>query len=155
MGAGITDRLCPLAALAAGAALLTAAGVLRTMAIARRRRSRRPAAAQERRCGPAFAGRPVVFLILVAEAARSGLQELDRMQRSAAAGAATTQGMDQRGRLPDAVEFVLREPAVTAKSLAGHLRITLQAALRLLIALAKAGVVRETTGRRSFRAFAI
>ena len=48
-----------------------------------------------------------------------------------------------------------RQPAVTAKSLARHLRITPQAALRLLVALAKAGVVRETTGRRSFRAFAI
>ncbi|MBV8318482.1 MAG: hypothetical protein JOZ53_26375 [Planctomycetaceae bacterium] len=94
-------------------------------------------------------------MTLVAEATRSGLQELEKLQRAAAAGAALTAETDQRGRLPDAIDFVLREPAVTAKSPARHFRITPQAALRLLAALARAGVVRETTGRRSFRAFAI
>jgi hypothetical protein len=98
---------------------------------------------------------PGVFLTLVAEAARAGVQELDRLQRAAAAGAALTAATDQRGRLPDAINFVLRESAVTAKSLAQHLRIISQAALRLLAALARAGIVRETTGRRSFRAFAV
>ena len=92
---------------------------------------------------------------LVAKAARTGLQELSRLQNAAGAGAVLTQGIDQRGRLPEVVDFVLREPAVTAKSLARRLRITPQAALRLLTALARSGVVRETTGRRSFRAFAI
>jgi predicted ArsR family transcriptional regulator len=91
----------------------------------------------------------------VAEAARSGLQELARLQAAVAAGAALTQWTDQRGRLPEALDFVLREPAVTTKGLARHLRLTPQAALRLLTALARGGVVRETTGRRSFRAFAI
>lgn len=93
--------------------------------------------------------------MLVTEAARAGQQELSRLQAAATSGAALIQGIDQRGRLPEAADFVLREPAVTAKSLARRLRITPQAALRLLVALAKAGVVRETTGRRSFRAFAI
>ncbi|MBV8457903.1 MAG: hypothetical protein JO122_14960 [Acetobacteraceae bacterium] len=77
------------------------------------------------------------------------------MQRAAAAATALTREIDQRGRLSDAVNVVLRESAVTAKSLARHLRITHQAALQLLTALARAGVVRETTGRQSFRAFAV
>jgi predicted Rossmann fold nucleotide-binding protein DprA/Smf involved in DNA uptake len=94
-------------------------------------------------------------MTLVAEATRSGLQELERLDAAAVAGAALTQDIDQRGRLPDALDFVLREPVVTAKSLARHLRITPQAALRLLVMLEQAGAVRETTGRRSFRAFAV
>jgi HTH DNA binding domain len=167
MAAGITDCPSPLAALAAGAALLAAAGILHTIplpfwgaapALAAGDRDRLPrlrsdAASRASPAGPP--AWPAVFVMLVAEAARSGLRELERLQRAAAAGAALTTAIDQRGRLPGAVDFVLREPAVTAKSLARRLRITPQAALRLLTALAKAGVIRETTGRRSFRAFAI
>jgi HTH DNA binding domain len=167
MATGITDHPSPLAALAASAALLSAGAVLRTTplpfwgaapALAAADpdglpRLRSDAAARLSPAGsPAWPG---VFLTLVAEAARAGLQELDRLQRSAAASGVLTQGIDQRSRLSDAIDFVLREPAVTAKSLARQLRITPQAALRLLTALAKAGVVRETTGRRSFRAFAV
>jgi hypothetical protein len=139
MEAGVTECPSPLAALAAGAALFAAAGVLRTTplpfwgaapALAAADpdglpRLRSDAAAQLSPAGPPTW--PEVFLILVAEAARSGLQELDRLQRSAAAGAVLTQGIDRRGRLPQAVDFVLREPAVAAKSLARHLRITPQA----------------------------
>jgi HTH DNA binding domain len=155
-----------IAALAAGAAWSGARGILRTIALPFW--SAAPALAAgdpdslprlrsdaTTRAHPANAAWPGVFLILVAEAARAGLQEVDRLQRAAAAGAVQTQGIDPRGRLADAIDFVLREPAVTAKSLARYLRITPQAALRLLHALAKAGVVRETTGRRSFRAFAV
>jgi hypothetical protein len=167
MEAGITDLPSPLAALAASAALLALSGTLRTTplpfwgaasALAAGDpdglpRLRGDAAA---RASPAGSSAwPGVFLTLVAEAGRAGVQELDRLQRAAAAGAALTAATDQRGRLPDAIDFVLREPAVTAKSLARHLRVTPQAALRLVAALARAGVVRETTGRMSFRAFAV
>ena len=167
MTAGVTDHPSSLAALTAGAALLAAAGTLRTTPLPfwaaapalaagdpdSLPRLKSAAAARLSSAGPP--AWPGVFLALVAEAARAGLRELDRLQAAAAAGAALTAAIDQRGRLPDAVDVVLREPAVTAKSLARHLRITPQAALRLLTALAKAGAVRETTGRRSFRAFAI
>jgi hypothetical protein len=167
MVAGVTDRPSPLAALAAGAALLTAAGVPRTIPLPSwgaapalaagdpdsLPRLRSDAAARTSPAGsPAWPG---VFLTLVAEAARSGLQEMDRLQCLAAAGVVLIHGIDQRSRLSDAIDVVLREPAVTAKSLARHLRISPQAALRLLTVLAKSSVVRETTGRRSFRAFAI
>jgi HTH DNA binding domain len=167
MEAGVTDCPSPLAALAAGAGLLALSGSLRTIplpfwaaapALAAGDpdglpRLRSDAAARAFPAGPP--AWPGVFLTLVTEAARFGLQELNRLQRAAAVGAVLTAPIDQRGRLSDAVEVVLREPAVTAKSLARHLRITPQAALRLLTALARAGVVRETTGRRSFRAFAV
>jgi HTH DNA binding domain len=167
MEAGTADVPSPLTALAVGAALLAAAGILRTIplpfwgaapALAAGGpdglpRLRSDAAARLSPAGPP--AWPGVFLILVAEAARAGLQELDRLQTAAAAGAPLTAAIDQRGRLPDALVAVLEEPAVTARGLARRLRITPPAALRLLAALAKAGIVRETTGRRSFRAFAI
>ena len=100
-------------------------------------------------------GWPGVFLGLVAEAARAGLQELDRLQTAAQAGAALLAGLDPRARLPEVLDKVLREPVVTPKALSRGLRMTPQAALRLLSRLTNAGIVRETTGRQSFRAFAI
>jgi len=96
-----------------------------------------------------------VFLAMAAEAARVGLRELDRLQRMAAAGARLATGLDRRSQLPAAVGALLREPAVTPKSLAWSLRVTPQAALRLLRELDQAALVRETTGRRSFWAFAL
>jgi len=94
------------------------------------------------------------FLHLVAESARAGLRDLDRLLHAEAAGATLTSGLDKRSRLADAMELALRVPALTPKSLARRLRITHQAAIRLLTRLAEAGVVAEITGRRSFRAFA-
>jgi DNA-binding MarR family transcriptional regulator len=46
-------------------------------------------------------------------------------------------------------------PAVTARGLARQLGITPQGALQLLNRLLRAGVIREATGRRSFRAYVI
>jgi hypothetical protein len=167
MEAGITDLASPLAALAASAALLALSGTLRTIplpfwatapAFAAGDPDGLPLLRSDAAAGLCSAGPPVrsgVFLILVTEAARAGLQKLERLQSAAAAGAALPAAIDQRGRLPDALMAVLEEPAVTAKGLARRLRITPPAALRLLTGLAKAGIVRETTGRRSFRAFDI
>jgi DNA-binding IclR family transcriptional regulator len=64
-------------------------------------------------------------------------------------------GVGRRSRLPDAVAEALRAPAVTAESLARRLRVTPQAAARLLAGLEEGGVVREMTGRRSFRVWAV
>ena len=96
----------------------------------------------------------VVFLSLAAEAARAGLRELDRLQEAAQAGKKIGEALDKRSRLPAAVDLVLAAPVVTPRGLADRLGITLQAANRILVMLEKGGVVREVTGRGSFRAFA-
>jgi hypothetical protein len=174
MEAGITEVPAPVQAMAAGAAWLARAGCVRAVplpfwaaapALAQSARDQgvhdqaglptlRPQAA--RRLGldddPSW---PATFLALAAEAARAGLRELDRLEAAAAAGARLTAGLDRRSRLPEALAAVLHCPAVTAKGLAASLDVTPQAALRLIAELARAGIVRETTGRRSFRAFAL
>ena len=93
----------------------------------------------------------VEFLGCVAEAARIAGSELDRLLEVEAKGAALAR--TARSRLPDVLEAVLRMPIVTARSLAEKLRITPQAALALLRQLLVAGIVREATGRSSWRAF--
>jgi predicted Rossmann fold nucleotide-binding protein DprA/Smf involved in DNA uptake len=97
----------------------------------------------------------VVFLLMVAEAARAGSRTLAGLRQAEAAGVALAAGQDKRSRLPAVLDHLLRQPAVTAPALARRLEITPQATLRLLGQLAAAGVVSEITGRRSFRAFGI
>lgn len=104
---------------------------------------------------PESAGWEGDFLRLVAESARGGLRELDRLARAEATGRALAAQGGARSRLGAAVEAVLREPALTPKALAERIGVTHQAALQLLAALAEAGVVAEITGRRSFRAFSV
>jgi DNA-binding MarR family transcriptional regulator len=91
----------------------------------------------------------------VAESARAGLRELDRLSDAAQRGATLTTSLDRRSRLAEVLDAVLRTPALTPKALARQLRITPQAATRLLATLAEAGIVAEITGRKSFRAFAV
>jgi len=110
--------------------------------------------AASRLTGSARASWIVSFLVMTAEAARAGLRELDRLQAVAAAGGRLTAGADRRSRLPDAVASLLAVPALTPKALAVRLRLSPQAATRLLTQLAAAGLAREVTGRKSFRAFA-
>jgi hypothetical protein len=57
--------------------------------------------------------------------------------------------------LPDALDALLRVPVLTPKALAAQLRIVPQTATALLRMLQAKGVVREVTGRGSFRAFAV
>ena len=174
--AGITEMAAPLQAMAAGAALLAHAKCLRAIplpfwaavpALAQTGQDGRRDQGQvstlpelraeaARRLGLGAAPSwPATFLAMTAEAARAGLRELDRLEAAGAAGARLTAGLDRRSRLPEALAAVLRRPAVTAKGLAASLDVTPQAALRLLAELADAGIVRESTGRRSFRAFAV
>jgi hypothetical protein len=174
--AGITEVAAPLQAMAAGAALLAHAKCLRVIPLpfwaavpaltqaghdGRRDQGQvstlpelRAEAARRLGLGAAPSW-PATFLAMTAEAARAGLRELDRLEAAGAAGARLTAGLDRRSRLPEALAAVLRRPAVTAKGLAASLDVTPQAALRLLAELADAGIVRESTGRRSFRAFAV
>ena len=98
---------------------------------------------------------PVTFLHLVAEGARSGLRDLDRLVAAATQGRGLTAQVDRRSRLSDALDAALRTPALTPKALAGQLHVVPQTATALLHALQTAGLLREVTGRRSFRAFAV
>jgi HTH DNA binding domain len=99
---------------------------------------------------------PVTCLHLIAESARLALRELDRLEAAASAkGRGALAGTDRRSRLPDALDALLRAPVLTPKSLAAQLRIVPQTATALLRTLQAEGVVREVTGRGSFRAFAV
>jgi hypothetical protein len=98
---------------------------------------------------------PLAFLHLVAESARAGLRELDRLEAAAEQGRGLAAGLDKRSRLPDAIEALLRTPVLTPKALAGKLGIAPQTATALARELQAKGVVREVTGRGSFRAFAV
>jgi len=53
------------------------------------------------------------------------------------------------------MDAVLRLPIVTARRLARSLDVTPQAALALLRELMKAGIIREATGRASWRVFVL
>jgi hypothetical protein len=86
-------------------------------------------------------------------AAIVGLRELERLRQAEEKGRLL--GTTARSRLPDAMNCVLRAPIVTVNSLAKTLRVTPQAALGLLRQLMTAGIVRERTGRASWRAFAL
>lgn len=97
----------------------------------------------------------LTFLHLVAESARMGLRELERLEVAAAKARVLTTQADKRSRLPDTVDLLLRSPALTPKALAAKLRIAPQTATALLRALQTKAVIREVTGRGSFRAFAI
>jgi hypothetical protein len=93
------------------------------------------------------------FLDCVAAAAQNGLAELERLHRAEEKGRLL--GRTARSRLPEALQAVLRVPIVSAKDLAGTLDVTPQAALGLLRQLTDAGILREATGRASWRAFTL
>ena len=93
------------------------------------------------------------FLDCVAAAAKVGLDELARLRQ--AEDKSRLLGRTARSRLQDAAAAVLRAPIVTARDLAKELDVTPQAALGLLAQLVEAGIVREATGRASWRAFAL
>jgi DNA-binding MarR family transcriptional regulator len=91
------------------------------------------------------------FLDCVAAAAKVGLDELARLRQ--AEDKSRLLGGTARSRLHDAANAVLRAPIITARDLAKELGVTPQAALGLLRHLTEAGIVREATGRASWRAF--
>jgi HTH DNA binding domain len=93
------------------------------------------------------------FLECVTAAAMVGLRELERLRKVEEKGRLL--GATARSRLPDAFDAVLRASIVTASSLAKTLDVTPRAALGLLQQLVAAGIVREATGRASWRAFAL
>ena len=98
---------------------------------------------------------PVACLHLIAESARRGLQELDRLETAAEQGRGLLARSDRRSRLSDTLDALVRAPVLTPKALAAQLRIVPQTATALLRTLQAVGVIREVTGRGSFRAFAV
>src|SRR4051812_47085461 len=94
-----------------------------------------------------------VFLDCIAAAAKAGLDELERLNR--AEEITRSLGRTARSRLPDAANAVLRASIVTARDLAATLAISPQAALSLLRQLTEAGLVREATNQKSWRAFVL
>jgi hypothetical protein len=93
------------------------------------------------------------FLDCVTAAAKIGLDELGRLRRAEAQ--CRSLGRTARSRLQDAADTVLRRSIVTARDLADTLDVSPQAALGLLRQLAEAGLIREATGRASWRAFVV
>lgn len=91
------------------------------------------------------------FLECVAASALVGLRELSRLNEAEQKSRAIRS--TKRSRLPDAVDAVLRAPIVTTTSLAKSLDVSPQAAWALLRQLIAAGIVREATGRSSWRAY--
>jgi hypothetical protein len=98
---------------------------------------------------------PLAFLHLVAESAPAGLRTLDRLEAAAEKGRGLAAAADKRSRLPDAVDALLCAPVLTPKALAARLGIAPQTGTALLRELQAKGLVREVTGRGSFRAFAV
>ncbi|MGH7119285.1 MAG: helix-turn-helix domain-containing protein [Acetobacteraceae bacterium] len=93
------------------------------------------------------------FLDCVADAARAGRDELRRLQQAEEKAGPLARTV--RSKLPAAVEAILRAPVMTARGLAHSLDVTPQAALSLLRQLLAAGIIREATGRASWRAYVL
>lgn len=98
---------------------------------------------------------PLVFLANLAEGARRGLSELDRLNAAAAKAQALAAQERRHGQSGKAADIALRQPVVTAAGLATALGATPQGALLIIKRLMAAGILREATGRSSFRAFVI
>lgn len=167
MEAGIVDEPDPIQALAIAALLLARTGTLQAVplpvwtgfpGVGRVSDGGLPrlAPAATRRLGVrGEVGWRGAFLGLVAESARAGLRELGWLSEAAASGSRLAAARDRRSTLGQALEAVLAAPVITPSQLADQLRVTQQAARRLLGILAEAGIVREVTGRGSFRAYAV
>jgi hypothetical protein len=98
---------------------------------------------------------PLLFLDGVAEAARRGLAELSWLNAAAARAASLAARERSHGQAGKAAEIALRQPVMTAAGLATALGATPQGALLIIKRLMAAGILREATGRTSFRAFMV
>jgi hypothetical protein len=91
------------------------------------------------------------FFACVAAASRTGLDELDRLQR--AERRSQSLGGTARSHLKNAAEAVLRTAVITAAQLADSLGVSTQAARLLTAQLMEAEIIREATGRMAWRAY--
>jgi hypothetical protein len=96
----------------------------------------------------------VAWLDVVERAAKLGLDELHKL-RFVEAQIEEIPAKTKRAKLPVALRFAIRQPIFTASSLARHAKITAPAASALVNQLEEAGLIREATKRRSWRAFVL
>jgi ribosomal protein S25 len=89
----------------------------------------------------------------MAEAALAARRELARLRAAEARGRAIA--VTSRSHLPQALDVVIARPVVTARMLADRLALSLPSAGDLLRQLVAAGVLREGTGRKSWRGFVV
>ena len=145
MEAGLTDRPDPLHALLAAIGRCGSEGPAPTVfipvwaaypAVGFSGRDALPGLRSDAADRVAGRGRPVTwplaFLHLVAESARMALRELDRLAAVAEKGRGVVAGGDKRSRLPDALDALLRTPALTPKALAARLKVAPQTGTALL-----------------------
>jgi HTH DNA binding domain len=100
-------------------------------------------------------GPDAVYLHMVAEGARIALRELARIIELDRQGRGLVAARDRRSKLGAVLDILLATAVVTARGLAAALHITLQSATSSLGTLRAAGLIREVTGRESFRAFGL
>jgi len=91
----------------------------------------------------------------IAEGARAAMTELDRLGGIIQRAEGMLRQRRRSSRMGDAIDAAIRTPCLTPTALGRRLGVTPQAATRLLREMAEAKLVREATGRRSFRAFAM
>ncbi len=81
--------------------------------------------------------------------------ELEWLNAAAARAEALAARERSHGQAGKAAEIALRQPVLTATGLATALGATPQGALLIIKRLMAAGILREATGRTSFRAFMV
>ncbi len=89
----------------------------------------------------------------ISEAAARARRELARLQVAEARLRAI--GGTRRSRMPDAAAVVLRRSVITAGQLAAAIGVSSRAASGLIARMVAAKVLREATGRRSWRGFVV
>lgn len=94
------------------------------------------------------------WLEVVERAARIALDELEQL-RAAEGKIAELPGKTKRSMLPHGLRFALRQPVFTASSLARHTKITAPAASALVNQMEGAGLIKEATQRKAWRAFTL
>ena len=93
------------------------------------------------------------FLGAVGAAAGLARRELSGLQAAEIRGAGLV--VTVRSRLPEALGLALRRPVLTARMLADGIGVSHRAGLGMIGRLVAAGVLREATGRISWRGFVI
>lgn len=106
---------------------------------------------RERRRARGATERLIAYLAGLAAAGEAGLRHHDRWAGARAALLKKCEGRREGSMLRDAVEAVLARPLITAAMLAKEIDVTERAALNLVADLG----LRETTGRKRYRAWAV
>ncbi|TIW10873.1 MAG: DUF1612 domain-containing protein, partial [Mesorhizobium sp.] len=106
---------------------------------------------RERRKSPVRTTRLLAVLDAFAEAASSGLKELDRLALAKGQMERRLRKRRKNSSLPALIELVLARPVVSAALIAAELKISQRAALGLVAELG----IREVTGRGRYRAWGI